>query len=106
MWCKRLPRQRLGATVYSGWRVLVTGGAGYIGSHTCVELVAAGFAVTIVDNLGNAQEAVVGRIRALVSAPEAVSFVQGDVRDEALLTRVLSAAQHVAVIHFAAFKGA
>lgn len=87
-------------------RVLVTGGAGYIGSHTCVELVGAGYAVTIVDNLGNAQEAVVGRIRALVSAPEAVTFVQGDVRDEALLARVLSAAKHIAVIHFAAFKGA
>jgi len=85
-------------------RVLVTGGAGYIASHTIVELVAAGFAVTIVDNLVNSSPESVARVRKLVAAPEAITFVRGDVRDEAVLAGALSAAPHAAIIHFAALK--
>ncbi len=85
-------------------RVLVTGGAGFIASHTIVELVGAGFAVTIVDNLVNSVPEAVARVRRLVAAPDAIHFVRGDVRDEAVLAGVLSGAPHVAVIHFAALK--
>lgn len=85
-------------------RVLVTGGAGFIGSHTVVELITAGFAVTILDNLVNSSPESVARVRKLVDAPEAITFVRGDVRDEGVLTSVLSSAKHVAIIHFAALK--
>jgi len=85
-------------------RVLVTGGAGFIGSHTVVELIGAGYAVTILDNLVNSSPESVARVRKLVDAPEAISFVRGDVRDEGVLSRVLSSARHVAIIHFAALK--
>ena len=85
-------------------RVLVTGGAGFIASHTVVELVGAGFAVTILDNLINSSPESVARVRKLVDAPEAIDFVKGDVRDEGALAAVLSAAPHAAVIHFAALK--
>ena len=85
-------------------RVLVTGGAGFIGSHTVVELITAGFSVTILDNLVNSSPESVARVRKLVDAPEAITFVRGDVRDEGVLTSVLSSAKHVAIIHFAALK--
>jgi UDP-glucose 4-epimerase len=85
-------------------RVLVTGGAGYIASHTIVELIGAGYAVTILDNLVNSSPESVARVRKLVDAPEAIAFVKGDVRDEAVLSGILSASPHVAVIHFAALK--
>jgi UDP-glucose 4-epimerase len=85
-------------------RVLVTGGAGFIGSHTVVELIHAGFAVTILDNLVNSSPESVARVRKLVPAPEAISFVKGDVRDEAAVAAVLSGARHMAIIHFAALK--
>ena len=85
-------------------RVLVTGGAGFIASHTVVELVGAGFAVTILDNLINSSPESVARVRKLVDAPGAIDFVKGDVRDEGALAAVLSAAPHAAVIHFAALK--
>ena len=85
-------------------RVLVTGGAGFIGSHTVVELIHAGFAVTILDNLVNSSPESVARVRKLVPAPEAITFVRGDVRDEAAVAAVLSGARHMAIIHFAALK--
>ena len=85
-------------------RVLVTGGAGFIASHTIVELIDAGFAVTILDNLVNSAPESVARVRKLVTQPEAITFVRGDVRDEAVLASILSNAPHIAVIHFAALK--
>ena len=82
---------------------LVTGGAGYIGSHTCVELLAAGVDVVVVDDLSNASIEAVRRIEVLGGRPLA-GFVKGDVRDRALLGRIF--AQHAveAVVHFAAKK--
>lgn len=82
--------------------ILVTGGTGYIGSHACVALLAAGHAVTALDNLSNSRRDVVDRIERIAGRRPA--FVEGDVRDRALL-RTLFAAQPVdAVIHFAGLK--
>jgi len=61
--------------------VLVTGGAGYIGSHTCVELLAAGHDVVVVDNLSNSKPAALARVQQI--AGRGLGFVQADLRDEA-----------------------
>ncbi len=82
-------------------RVLVTGGAGYIGSHTCVELLAAGHDVVVVDDLSNASPAVVGRIERISGKP--VSFVRARVQDEAQVRGAVRSGIDAA-IHFAAFK--
>ena len=79
---------------------LVTGGLGYIGSHTCVELLAAGHRVTIIDNLSNSKIAVLDRIAQI--AGQRPSFVQADVRDHAALGKALIGCN--AVIHFAGLK--
>jgi UDP-glucose 4-epimerase len=83
-------------------RVLVTGGAGYIGSHTCVELLQAGHDVTIVDNLSNSREEAVRRVTELAGRP--VGFERVDIRDRAGLSGVFRAAAPEAVIHFAGLK--
>jgi UDP-glucose 4-epimerase len=82
--------------------ILVTGGTGYIGSHTCVELIQAGHAVVIVDNLSNSRVEVLARIEAITGTRP--DFEQGDVRDVAFLDRVLATRQPNAVIHFAGLK--
>ncbi len=82
--------------------ILVTGGAGYIGSHTCVELIAAGFVPVVVDNLANSRREAVRRI-ARIAGREPV-FVEADVRDAAALARVLAAHPVGAAIHFAGLK--
>lgn len=82
--------------------ILVTGGTGYIGSHACVTLMAAGHDVTIVDNLSNSKLEIVGCIEKI--AGRRPSFVEGDVRDRALLRRVFADRQVDAVIHFAGLK--
>ncbi len=82
--------------------ILVTGGTGYIGSLTSLRLLEAGHRPVLLDNLCNSHPAVLDRIATLGgSRPQ---FVQGDVRDRALLERVLAEAQIDAVIHFAALK--
>lgn len=81
-------------------KVLVTGGAGYIGSHTVVELLAAGFDVTIVDNLSNSKASVIDRIEAI--AGRRPGFVEGDIRDREALLAALPGCG--AVIHFAGLK--
>ena len=83
-------------------RILVTGGAGYIGSHTCVELLQAGHGVVILDNLCNSKAAVVDKITAI--AGETPIFYQGDMRDRALLDKIFAEHNIDAVIHFAALK--
>jgi UDP-glucose 4-epimerase len=83
--------------------ILVTGGLGYIGSHTCVALAAAGYGMVIVDNLSNAKPQVLERIREL--APGAsIGFHQADLRDRAALEKIFSSTSLDAVIHFAGLK--
>ena len=81
-------------------KCLVTGGAGYIGSHTVVELLAAGHQVTVVDNLCNSKLSVLDRIAQI--AGRSPVFVEADVRDRAALEQVLPGCD--AVIHFAGLK--
>ncbi|WP_293751617.1 UDP-glucose 4-epimerase GalE [Limnohabitans sp. Rim8] len=82
--------------------ILVTGGAGYIGSHTVVELLNAGHQVAIVDNLCNSSAKVLDRIEAL--AGKNFSFMQADVRDGAALDRIFAEHRIDGVIHFAGLK--
>ena len=83
-------------------KIFVTGGTGYIGSHTCVELLAAGHEVVILDNLSNSRLSVVERIQRI--AGRRVTFVEGDIRDAKALDTVFSSHQIAAVIHFAGLK--
>jgi UDP-glucose 4-epimerase len=82
--------------------ILVTGGAGYIGSHTAVELLNSGYDVVIVDNLVNSNREAVKRIERITGKP--VAFHEIDSRDEAALARVFDAHPITGAIHFAALK--
>ena len=82
--------------------VLVTGGAGYIGSHTCVELLNEGYGVVVIDNLCNSNPKSLERVKELTGKD--VKFYQGDVRDEALLHRIFKENDICCVIHFAGLK--
>jgi UDP-glucose 4-epimerase len=85
-----------------GKRVLVTGGAGYIGSHTAVELIAAGYDVVVVDNLSNSEPGAVEGVRRITGVD--VPFEQADCNDPAAMRAIFSKYPIDAVIHFAAFK--
>lgn len=82
--------------------ILVTGGAGYIGSHTVVELLNAGNNVLVLDNLSNASAESLKRVEHITG--QAVPFVQGDIRDSALLSRLFAEHSINAVVHFAGLK--
>ena len=82
--------------------VLVTGGAGYIGSHTCVALLQSGYQVAVIDNLCNASAKALERVQQITGKP--LSFYEGDVRDEVLLERIFRAHDIGCVIHFAGLK--
>ncbi len=82
--------------------VLVTGGAGYIGSHTVVELLQAGWDVVVVDNLSNASAESLRRVEAITGRE--VPLVRADLRDEAALHTVLRSRRFAAAIHFAGLK--
>ena len=82
--------------------ILVTGGAGYIGSHTCLELLECGYGVVVVDNLCNASPKSLDRVRKLTD--KEIRFYEGDVRDEQLLRRIFGENRIDAVIHFAGLK--
>lgn len=82
-------------------KILVTGGAGYIGSHTCVLLMDAGHQVTVIDNLSNGSPEALQRVRELAGCP--LRFVQGDIRDDEALARAFEGGVD-AVVHFAALK--
>jgi UDP-glucose 4-epimerase len=86
----------------AGRRILLTGGAGYIGSHTYLALVAAGHEVTILDNFGNARRSVVDRLGRITGLP--VEVVDADVRDAAALDTAFAKGRFEAVVHFAALK--
>ena len=82
--------------------ILVTGGAGYIGSHTVVELARAGFEPVILDNFSNSSTGVLTRINEL--AGREIKVVEGDIGDAALVTRLLERHRFDATIHFAGLK--
>ena len=83
-------------------KILVTGGAGYIGSHTCLELLEKGYEVVVIDNLCNSNPESLKRVEALTG--KSVVFYEGDVRDEALLLRIFAEHAIGCVIHFAGLK--
>lgn len=83
--------------------VLVTGGAGYIGSHTCVELLGAGHEVVVVDNLCNSKSAALVRVEE-IARRRLAGFYRIDVRDRDAMAAVFAAHRVDAVIHFAALK--
>lgn len=83
-------------------KILVTGGAGYIGSHTVVELLTAGHEVVVIDNLCNSRFTAFERARAI--AGRDCGFVQADVRDRRVLDTLFTAQRFDAVIHFAGLK--
>ena len=82
--------------------ILVTGGAGYIGSHTCLELLQAGYDVTVVDNLSNSKEEALLRVQEL--AGKTITFYPVDLLDRMALEAVFSAHPIDSVIHFAGLK--
>ncbi len=82
--------------------ILVTGGAGYIGSHTCVELLNAGFDITVFDNFCNSHPEALARVERITGRK--LGLVRGDSRDRAALTTALRASKASAVIHFAGLK--
>jgi UDP-glucose 4-epimerase len=82
--------------------ILLTGGTGYIGSHTCVELIGAGFETILFDNLCNSSPGVVDRIEGITGKrPE---FVQGDIRDRQALNRLFGSRKIDSIVHFAGLK--
>src|SRR5215210_8497263 len=83
-------------------RVLVTGGAGYIGSHTCLELLNAGHEVGVVDNLSNSSYAALQRVQELTG--KTLEFHHQDLLDRDAIDTVLGRARPDAVIHFAGLK--
>jgi UDP-glucose 4-epimerase len=83
--------------------VLVTGGAGYIGSHTCVELLAGGHEVVVVDNLSNSKLEAIRRVEE-IAGRKLAGFYPSDVRDREGLARVFASHDIDSVIHFAALK--
>lgn len=82
--------------------ILVTGGAGYIGSHTCIELLQAGHKVVVFDDLSNSEASVLDRVRSLADGE--LHFVEGDLRNRDALRAVFQAHAIDAVIHFAGLK--
>ena len=82
--------------------ILVTGGAGYIGSHTVVELLERGYGVVVVDNLSNSSEESLRRVQKITG--KEVKFYNADIRDRAVMERIFSENTFDAVIHFAGLK--
>ena len=82
--------------------ILVTGGAGYIGSHTCLELLKAGYEVVVVDNLCNSSEEAVKRVEKISGKP--VKFYQADILDREALEKIFESETIDSVIHFAGLK--
>jgi UDP-glucose 4-epimerase len=82
--------------------VLVTGGAGYIGSHACVELLQAGYKVVVVDNLSNSKPESLSRVQQITG--KTLAFYQADIRDKQALTDIFAKESPSTVIHFAGLK--
>ncbi|MDA5133046.1 UDP-glucose 4-epimerase GalE [Psychrobacter sp. ANT_H3] len=83
-------------------KILVTGGAGYIGSHTCIALHQAGYDIVIYDNLSNSSREAINRVSTLIG--QTIEFIEGDIRDTELLRQVFTEHEFFGVIHFAGLK--
>ena len=83
-------------------KVLVTGGTGYIGSHTCVQLLESGYSVVVVDNLSNSSEKVIDRIKRITG--KSLKFYKVDLLDKPALDEIFENEQFDAVMHFAGLK--
>ncbi|MGY9053886.1 MAG: UDP-glucose 4-epimerase GalE [Rhodobacterales bacterium] len=83
-------------------KILITGGAGYIGSHTCIELINSGYDIVVMDNLSNSSRESLKRVEELVD--NNIPFYEADVRDKHALIKIFSQHTIVGVIHFAALK--
>ncbi len=82
--------------------VLITGGAGYIGSHTCLEMLNSGYDVVVIDNLDNSNEESLERVKKITGKP--IKFYRDDVRDKSALRKIFAENKIDAVIHFAGLK--
>ena len=83
-------------------KVLITGGAGYIGSHTCIALHEADYDIVVYDNLSNSSREAINRISTLIG--QNIEFVEGDIRDTELLRKIFASHEFFGVIHFAGLK--
>ena len=83
-------------------KILVTGGAGYIGSHTCVELLENGYEVIVIDNFSNSKNSVIANIEKITG--KKIILYEGNVQDKDLLEKIFKEHDIKAVIHFAGFK--
>lgn len=83
-------------------KILITGGAGYIGSHTLIELDKAGYEFVVYDNLSNSSKESIKRVEKIVN--KTISFEQGDIRDKESLRKVFTEYKIDSVIHFAGLK--
>ena len=83
-------------------KILVTGGAGYIGSHTCVELLDAGYDIVVIDNFSNSKKEVIDKIKKI--SGKDFSFYEGDCQDKKILKKIFKENKISSVIHFAGFK--
>ncbi|MGP9692462.1 UDP-glucose 4-epimerase GalE [Psychrobacter sp. AOP30-A2-5] len=83
-------------------KILVTGGAGYIGTHTCIALHEAGYEIVVYDNLSNSSREAINRVSNLIGQP--IEFIEGDIRDAESLKQVFSSHHFFGVIHFAGLK--
>ena len=83
-------------------KILVTGGAGYIGTHTCISLHEAGYDMVVYDNLSNSSPEAINRVSILIGQP--IKFIEGDIRDVEMLRQVFASHNFFGVIHFAGLK--
>jgi UDP-glucose 4-epimerase len=83
-------------------KILVTGGAGYIGTHTCIALHEAGYHFVVYDNLSNSSHEAINRVSTLIG--ETIEFIEGDIRDAETLRQVFASHEFFGVIHFAGLK--
>lgn len=82
--------------------ILVTGGSGYIGSHTCVELLNAGYDVVVLDNLSNSKEESLKRVQQITG--KSITFIKGDIRDRSIYDAIFTEHNIDACVHFAGLK--